>query len=290
MTLGTPHADRPAGRPQRCRRGHARYGDTQQHAAVAVAPSPRTGRLAGASGPHRALVARAGERPGVWYEYLSQSRQYVPRRRFLRHRGHVQRDLAATPWLHVDYCFDPGAQMNLYIHKDDTWYELPLTGMPATQQPNIITGRGAPWGGRREMASPGCGSWRRAAARGEQTARHGPSNLKVQEIVFADWTTTPDMRAYGFGNNPGGMAARFANFLLAPGHQRPGHAAMVMRQRAFAQPDRRGRRSLRHAHPRYRAHPDNVTPHCRPGLFPSASHRCCRQPAADYAYPADAGA
>ncbi len=62
-------------------------------------------------------------------DYLPQSHQYVSGRRFLRRRrappGATWR---LTPWLHVDYCFDPGAQLNLYLHKDDNWYEFLLTG------------------------------------------------------------------------------------------------------------------------------------------------------------------
>jgi hypothetical protein len=125
-------------------------------------------------------------------------------------------NLTATPWLHVDYCFDEGAQINLYLHSGDTWYELPLTGAPASAQPDIMTVEA--------LHGVADGKWHHLdvdignVLLRAITKRHdvAPKSLNLNEIVFADWHATPDLRAYGCGNNPGTMAARFANFSLTP--------------------------------------------------------------------------
>ena len=124
-------------------------------------------------------------------------------------------DLAATPWLHVDYCFDAGAQINLYVRKDDTWYEFLLTGKEA-QQPEIIS--------TARLSGYADGNWHHLAvnlaaplqaALNDLTGK-APADLRVQEIVFADWSASSTLHFYGFNSNPGGMVARYANFVLMP--------------------------------------------------------------------------
>lgn len=125
------------------------------------------------------------------------------------------RDLTATPFLHFDYCFDPGVQINLYVRKDNTWYEFLLSGKEA-QEPNVYTVGPLP--------TTADGNWRHQSVNlgavlkeviAKQTGKT-PDNTTVQEIIFADWSTSPDMRQYGFGSNRGGLAARFDNFVLMP--------------------------------------------------------------------------
>lgn len=124
-------------------------------------------------------------------------------------------NLATTPMLHLDYCFDPGAQVNLYVRKDNTWYEFLLTGKEA-QEANVYTVgalRGVADGNWHHLAVNLGAEIRRAIYR--QVGKD-PADLLIQEIIFADWSASPDLRLYGFGSNRGGMAIRFDNFALVP--------------------------------------------------------------------------
>lgn len=125
------------------------------------------------------------------------------------------RDLAATPQLHLDYCFDPGAQINLYVRKENMWYEFLLTGKEA-QQADIFTVA--------RLSALADGNWHHLAvnlgtalqtAITKQTGK-AAADLTVQEIVFADWSAEPEMRFYGFNGNRGGLAARYDNLTLLP--------------------------------------------------------------------------
>ena len=127
----------------------------------------------------------------------------------------TERNLEVTPILHFDYCFDPGARVNLYVRKAGTWFELLMTGKEA-QEPNVYTA------GRLSAAADG--AWHHLEvnlgklitdAVQKQTGKE-MFDPTVQEIVVADWSAPSDVRCYGFGNNPGGIALRFDNIVLVP--------------------------------------------------------------------------
>ncbi len=129
------------------------------------------------------------------------------------------RNLAITPLLHFDYCFDAGVQVNLYLRRQNTWYEFLLTGKEA-QEANVFTA------GR--VTASADGQWHHleadlgallAQAIARQSGAAAPAtapDLSVQEVVIADWSATPDARLYGFGNNFGGQAIRFDNLAFMP--------------------------------------------------------------------------
>jgi len=127
----------------------------------------------------------------------------------------TERNLETTPVLHYDYCFDPGAKVNLYVRKAGIWYEFLLTGKEA-QEPGVYTvGR---------LTAVADGAWHHlevnlgkllTEAVLKQTGKE-VFDPTVQEIVIADWSAPSDVRSYGFGNNPGGMCLRFDNIVMVP--------------------------------------------------------------------------
>ncbi|MHB9025354.1 MAG: hypothetical protein ACYC7E_14490 [Armatimonadota bacterium] len=133
----------------------------------------------------------------------------------------------STPLLHFDYCFDPGVMVNLYAQVNNTWYELLFTGKEA-QEANVRTlGR---------VPATADGAWRHlevnlskllAEAISKQTGQP-TGDFKLQALVCADWNTPPELRAYGFGNNHGGLAMRFDNMVFLPAATGPLNLAWSM--------------------------------------------------------------
>ncbi|MHB9132109.1 MAG: LamG domain-containing protein [Armatimonadota bacterium] len=125
------------------------------------------------------------------------------------------RDIAQAPNLHFDYCFDKGTQINLYLRQGDSWYGCLLTGESARQGTIYPAGK---------MPALADGKWRHCSidlgklltAAVTQRTGTAPKNLTIDEMVFADWSTPAELRAYGFGHNPGGTAIRFDNILFTP--------------------------------------------------------------------------
>jgi hypothetical protein len=127
------------------------------------------------------------------------------------------RDLRAAPLLHFDYCFDPGAKVNLYLRRQDKWYEFLLTGREA-QEPNVVTAA--------RLTAVADGRWHHfeadmGALLADVVARQTNGDAKtvdlnIQEMIVADWSASADARYYGFGNNVGGMAIRFDNIAFVP--------------------------------------------------------------------------
>lgn len=124
-------------------------------------------------------------------------------------------NLDQTPRLHLDYCFDPGARVNLYMRQGGSWYEVLLTGIEA-QEVGVFTAGRAP--------AVADGAWHHLEADlgkllveaiARQTGKEA-TNLGVTELIFADWSTPTDVRTYGFGYNTGGTALRFDNMALLP--------------------------------------------------------------------------
>ncbi|MHB9109886.1 MAG: hypothetical protein ACYDCO_22775 [Armatimonadota bacterium] len=126
------------------------------------------------------------------------------------------RDLRATPHLHLDYCFDPGAKLNLYVRRQNVWYEFLLTGSEATEDIRTV--------GRLKAVADG--QWHHLEADlgtmlanfiAEQTKTDPNTvDLTMQEMIVADWSASADVRAYGFGSNFGGTAVRFDNIAFVP--------------------------------------------------------------------------
>ncbi|HEX2948713.1 MAG TPA: family 16 glycoside hydrolase [Armatimonadota bacterium] len=123
-------------------------------------------------------------------------------------------DLAAQPIFHADYNFDPGAKINLYIRYRSTWYEFLLTGVAA--EDDVRTA------GRIPLQTDG--AWHTvhtdigtllSQAIAKQTGAT-PTDLIAQDIIFADWGTSSDLRVYGCGLNTGGTAIRFDNVGFLP--------------------------------------------------------------------------
>ncbi|MHB9131596.1 MAG: family 16 glycoside hydrolase [Armatimonadota bacterium] len=124
-------------------------------------------------------------------------------------------NLDTLPMLHFDYNFDTGAQVNLYVRVMNTWYELLLTGREA-QEANVCYAT--------LLGGTADGNWHHLAvdigkalqeAIFKQTGKQ-PVDLAPQEMIFADWSALSDLRHYGFGRQPGGMAIRFDNFVFTP--------------------------------------------------------------------------
>jgi|GEM_PF-999992 len=131
------------------------------------------------------------------------------------------RDLRATPQLHFDYCFDPGVKVNLYVRRQNVWYEFLL--FPGTEAKENVNSVRAVSGQLDVVAD---GRWRHFAAdlgalladfiARETNVDAATVDLNIQEVIVADWSAGPEARAYGFGNNFGGQAIRFDNIAFAP--------------------------------------------------------------------------
>jgi len=126
------------------------------------------------------------------------------------------RNLRMTPNLHFDYCFDPGAQVNLYLRRGNAWYEFLLTGKEAQDTTVYTAGR---------IKAVADGQWHHleadlgkmlADAIAKQTGTADGVELTIQEMIVADWSAAPDARFYGFGNNFGGVILRFDNIVFVP--------------------------------------------------------------------------
>jgi len=127
------------------------------------------------------------------------------------------RDLRATPNLHFDYCFDSGVKVNLYLRRQDKWYEFTLTGAPATE--SVITVPG-------QLQTIADGRWHHFEANlgallADFLAKDAGMDAKtvdlnIQEMIVADWSADAIARYYGFGNNFGGLALRFDNITFMP--------------------------------------------------------------------------
>jgi len=130
------------------------------------------------------------------------------------------RDLRVTPQLHFDYCFDPGVKVNLYLRRQNVWYEFQLFPDAQAQPPNSV--RTIPG----QLQAVADGHWRHFEADmgailadfiAKDTAVDAATvDLNIQEMIVADWSAAPDARAYAFGNNFGGLAIRFDNITFVP--------------------------------------------------------------------------
>jgi len=126
------------------------------------------------------------------------------------------RDLRATPYLQLDYNFDPGVKINLYVRRQNVWYEFLLTGSEATEDIRTVG----------KLKAVADGQWHHLEADlgtllanfiGEQTKVDPKTvDLTTQELIVADWSANADARTYGFGNNYGGLAIRFDNIAFVP--------------------------------------------------------------------------
>ncbi len=124
-------------------------------------------------------------------------------------------NLINTPVLSFDYCFDPGTSVNLYARRGTTWYEIILCGKPG-QDKNIFTA-----GVSRVQAD---GAWHhthfdiKSLLNDAITKQTGvkPTDITIDELAFADWGASPEIRPYGFGYNPGGKIMRLDNFCFLP--------------------------------------------------------------------------
>jgi hypothetical protein len=122
--------------------------------------------------------------------------------------------LSATPVFTCDYCFDEGAQVNLYLQYLGVWYEFLLTGQEAAENVHTVSRIGA----------TADNTWRHLQVDLGQlltdkiTKETGsaPTDLKIDQVVLADWSISADLRRYGFGANPGGTAIRFDNVGFMP--------------------------------------------------------------------------
>jgi len=118
-------------------------------------------------------------------------------------------DLAATPVFTCDYCFDEGAQQNLYLKYHGVWYEFLLTGQEASEMVHTVT--------RLDVSADNV--WRHLqvdlgkllADKLTKETGAAPADLIVEQMVLADWSASADLRKYGFGANPGGTAVRYSN-------------------------------------------------------------------------------
>ena len=125
-------------------------------------------------------------------------------------------DLSHRPLLQLDYCFDTGVQVNLYLRWQETWYEVRLTGGVSEDSTIIPAGQAsAVADGRWHHLAVNLGALVLEAIE-RQAKTPVPEDLLVQEMVVADWTTTTLARQYGFGRNPGGVTLRFDNMILLP--------------------------------------------------------------------------
>ncbi|HEY3379931.1 MAG TPA: hypothetical protein VGL77_20855 [Armatimonadota bacterium] len=125
------------------------------------------------------------------------------------------RDLLATPYCHLEYAFDAGAQVNLYARVQGHWYEIMLTA-PKTSDPGVTPAGALPVvadGHWQTLDADVGGLLARAVA---QTTGATPTILAVEELVIAEWTTEAALRAYGLGLNPGGTTLRFDNAAWVP--------------------------------------------------------------------------
>jgi len=129
------------------------------------------------------------------------------------------RDLRARPHLHFDYCFDPGVSVNLYLRRQNTWYEFLLTGVEA-QAADVVTGATTPVrviaDGRWRHFAADMGALLAEAIACQTGAPATDADLRIQELIIADWGAEADLRHYGFGRNRGGLAARFDNIAFVP--------------------------------------------------------------------------
>jgi hypothetical protein len=123
-------------------------------------------------------------------------------------------DLAATPVFTCDYCFDEGAQVNLYLKYHGVWYEFLLTGQAAAEDVHTVS--------RIDVTADMV--WRHLQEdlgkllADKLTKENGvvPNDLIVEQMVLADWSASVDLRKYGFCANPGGTSIRFNNVGFVP--------------------------------------------------------------------------
>lgn len=120
--------------------------------------------------------------------------------------------LIAQPILQVDYKLDTDVKVNLYAKVQETWFEFVLTAKEA-QEPNVLSaGKAAVIADGKwhhlelNLAEPITAALKAA---GKPTA-----DLRLQNLVFADWHPVSDVRWYGFGENAGFSVAQFDNFVL----------------------------------------------------------------------------
>lgn len=124
-------------------------------------------------------------------------------------------DFAATPVLHFDYCFDPGAKLNLYVRVGGTLYEFLLSGKEATDTGlYTVTRIKAEADGTWRHWSADLGALLRQAI--EKNTGAPAADLIATEVLLADWSAPAEMRHYGMGNIKGGTAACFDNVAFLP--------------------------------------------------------------------------
>lgn len=124
-------------------------------------------------------------------------------------------NLSANPIFHAEYCFDLGALINLYVKYQGTWYEIVLSGRPARDVTCMRAGT---------IPVQADGQWHHLAVDVGRLLTQAitkatgqtPTNLLADEVIFADWSAPADLRAYGFGNMPGGTTASFDNAGFLP--------------------------------------------------------------------------
>lgn len=154
------------------------------------------------------------------------------------------RDLRATPHLSFDYCFDPGVKVNLYLRRQNVWYEFLLTGMEATEDVRTVGRLNAVADGQWRHLDADVGAMLAKYLAEQTKADPATVDLTVQEMIVADWSASADVRHYGFGNNFGGLAIRFDNIAFVPAvtspvtvdWQLPGTAASAWRTAVDAAP------------------------------------------------------
>ncbi len=123
-------------------------------------------------------------------------------------------DLLKTPNLHFDYNLDMGVKLNMYLRLSDKWYEVVLTGKLAQSKVYTIG----------KVTTVADGGWHHFEANvGKMlvdaiTTQTGaaPTSLVLQEIDFADWSASSDMREYGFNSNNGGLSYCLDNLTALP--------------------------------------------------------------------------
>ena len=124
-------------------------------------------------------------------------------------------DLLKTPNLHFDYNLDMGVKVNLYLRLNEKWYEVVLTGKLA-QSAVFTIGK---------VTAVADGGWHHFEANvgkmlvdaiTKQNNGVAPTSLKLDEIDFADWSASSDMREYGFNANKGGQSYCLDNIVALP--------------------------------------------------------------------------
>ena len=131
------------------------------------------------------------------------------------------RDLRATPYLHLDYCFDLGVKVNLYLRRQNIWYEFLLTGKEAQEEIRTAGRLKAVADGQWHHLEANLGTLLADAIAAQTSEDPKTVDLTIQEMIVADWSASADVRYYGFGNNFGGMAIRFDNIAFVPAMTAP---------------------------------------------------------------------